>query len=115
MPDTLRQAVEALEDELQCRSVVVSDDNDDGRIEERADILKRIRALLAVPSPEREETRLLCDTPFDDEVWRCEVCGDEWVFTDGTPEQNHVEYCHACGRKIVAIVRPEPEEDEDTP
>jgi len=72
-----------------------------------------LRLLLASPSAELRKTRLICDMPFDDEIWRCEACGDEWVFTDGTPEENHMNYCHQCGCKIIEIVRPEPEKDDD--
>ena len=61
----------------------------------------------------REETRLICDAPFDEEIWRCEACEDEWIFTDGTPEENNMNYCHRCGRKITEIVRPEPEREDD--
>ena len=71
MSDTLRSAIEALEAELQCRSVVVNDDIDDGRIEERCDILKRICAILAAPSPSREELRAKI-------AWEIEkYCGDD--------------------------------------
>jgi hypothetical protein len=49
----------------------VNDDIDDGRIEERSDILKRIRAILAAPEPSREELR----EKVAREIER--YCGDE--------------------------------------
>ena len=29
------------------------------------------------------------------------ACGQEWVFNDGTPEQNGMRFCHSCGKPLV--------------
>ena len=33
----------------------------------------------------------------DSNVWRCSVCGHEWWLEDGTPSENHMNYCNNCG------------------
>ncbi|WP_195763750.1 hypothetical protein [Pseudoduganella rivuli] len=30
------------------------------------------------------------------------ACGESWSFADGGPKENHVGYCHHCGRQVVA-------------
>lgn len=27
----------------------------------------------------------------------CSACGEDWVLNDGTPEENHMNYCPRCG------------------
>ena len=43
-------------------------------------------------------------TRSDDEgnVWQCSVCGNEWQLMDGTPEENHMNYCQQCGAYMSA-------------
>jgi DNA-directed RNA polymerase subunit RPC12/RpoP len=42
-------------------------------------------------------------TMTDDNVnlWQCSACGEEWVFDSGDPEENNVNYCMRCGRKLT--------------
>lgn len=35
-------------------------------------------------------------------VWQCSVCGNEWQLMDGTPEENHMNYCQQCGASMSA-------------
>ena len=51
--------------------------------------------------PKPETCEWLTDTDDDDGMWRCSVCGVEWVLNDGTPKGNGMKYCPKCGRKIV--------------
>ena len=41
----------------------------------------------------------------DDETWNCSKCPANWTFTDGGPEDNKVNYCPECGRKVVAWIK----------
>ena len=49
-----------------------------------------------------------CTWSLDDDpdraAWQS-ACGQSWMFTDGGPAENHVRYCHGCGRP-VQIVQP---------
>ena len=37
---------------------------------------------------------------YGDIHWRCSVCGIEWCFIEGTPEENETNYCPNCGAKM---------------
>lgn len=37
----------------------------------------------------------------DGNVWRCSVCGEDWMLSNGTPNENNMHYCTACGAKLV--------------
>ena len=41
----------------------------------------------------------------DDETWSCSECPANWTFTDGGPEDNRVNYCPECGRKVVVWIK----------
>lgn len=34
---------------------------------------------------------------YDDEHWKCSVCGCEWYLEAGNPEENNMHYCPECG------------------
>ncbi len=43
---------------------------------------------------------IYCPQPDDggaSGVWKCSVCNTEWLIMDGTPEENHMNYCQQCG------------------
>lgn len=44
-------------------------------------------------------------------LWYCSNCHDEWLFYEGTPEENNLKYCPHCGARIREIIKLE-EEDE---
>jgi len=44
-------------------------------------------------------------------VWACRKCDMEWSLEDGTPFENEIRYCPKCGRRVVAEIFGE-EEDE---
>lgn len=33
--------------------------------------------------------------------WECSGCGETWSLWDGTPSENHINYCSGCGRRVV--------------
>ena len=35
-----------------------------------------------------------------DEAYVCSECGEPWVLNDGTPEENNMRYCPACGARM---------------
>lgn len=37
-------------------------------------------------------------------------CGTSWTLIDGTPKENHIHFCHACGKPMEQV---EPEEPAD--
>lgn len=30
----------------------------------------------------------------------CSLCGEDWLLNDGTPEENHMNYCPRCGARM---------------
>lgn len=36
-----------------------------------------------------------------DDTYRCSVCGIEWTFIEGTPQDNGANYCPNCGALLV--------------
>ncbi len=40
---------------------------------------------------------------YDEEYdyWQCKECDLHWTMLDGTPEENGMQYCPQCGRRIV--------------
>jgi hypothetical protein len=55
-------------------------------------------------SPEEITGRTCEYSEDDDETWSCSECPTNWTFTDGGPEDNRVNYCPECGRKVVAFI-----------
>jgi DNA-directed RNA polymerase subunit RPC12/RpoP len=37
---------------------------------------------------------------YCENVYQCSVCGEEWDFLEGTPNQNSYHYCPNCGAKM---------------
>jgi len=52
-----------------------------------------------------------CHWTYDaiDNAWDA-ACGEKWVFTTGGPTENHVRFCHGCGRPVSAAMVKEPKE-----
>ena len=40
-----------------------------------------------------------------DEAWETS-CGDLFTINDGTPAENNMNYCHKCGKRLVAVPLP---------
>lgn len=36
----------------------------------------------------------------EDDSYICSVCGNIWMFIDGTPKENNANYCPNCGAKM---------------
>ena len=36
----------------------------------------------------------------DNGLWQCSKCGAEWVLEAGTPADNEMNYCPACGKRL---------------
>lgn len=34
-------------------------------------------------------------------LWYCSNCHNEWLFYEGTPEDNYLKYCPHCGAKVI--------------
>lgn len=34
-------------------------------------------------------------------LWYCSNCHAEWLFYEGTPEENNLKYCPHCGAKVI--------------
>ena len=63
-------------------------------------------------SPE-EITGRTCEYSEDEDgTWSCSECPTEWTFTDGGPEDNCVNYCPECGRKVTVWIKHVEDEDE---
>lgn len=37
---------------------------------------------------------------WGDTHYCCSVCGEEWHLEDGTPQQNHMNFCPQCGARM---------------
>lgn len=35
-----------------------------------------------------------------DEAYICSECGEPWILNEGTPEENNMRYCPACGARM---------------
>lgn len=35
-----------------------------------------------------------------DEAYICSECGEPWILNEGTPEENNMRYCPACGVRM---------------
>lgn len=68
-----------------------------------ARVQRPVIALYTEARPQDPCTWSLDDDP-DRTAWHS-ACGQSWMFTDGGPAENHVRYCHGCGRP-VQIVQP---------
>ena len=40
---------------------------------------------------------------YDGGYYECSVCGEPWVFIDGTPKDNNANYCPNCGAKMDEV------------
>lgn len=50
------------------------------------------------------------DYAYDENVYRCSECGEEWDILEGTPLQNMYYHCPKCGAKMDAEL-PKGEDD----
>ena len=61
---------------------------------------KDVQAIMDLPSvqPQRMKGEWETIDGWDgDEVYRCSVCGEEYVLIDGTPKDNGYHFCPNCG------------------
>jgi DNA-directed RNA polymerase subunit RPC12/RpoP len=43
-----------------------------------------------------------CAWTYDEDTCSYDTeCGHKWVFLDGSPKENEVVFCHACGKKVI--------------
>ena len=54
-----------------------------------------------------------CNWTYDagDDFWETE-CGEAFVFMDGGPAENNARFCSYCGKKLVEIVPPTDDEED---
>ena len=38
---------------------------------------------------------------YDELTWTCPRCGEAWTLIDGTPDDNTMNFCHACGAAMT--------------
>lgn len=63
-------------------------------------LLQELEALRGVQTTRFIETQMGPDS-F---AWECEICKDDWICTEGTPDENNFRYCPMCGAKVVEYV-----------
>ena len=55
---------------------------------------------------------------YDELTWTCSRCGEVWTLIDGTPDDNNMDFCPACGAPMtdeaVEMVMERLEELHDT-
>jgi hypothetical protein len=55
------------------------------------------------PAPSAPE----CEWTFDESQYSWNsACGEEWLFTDGGPEENRVKFCQGCGGTVKLSAAP---------
>ena len=47
------------------------------------------------------EDRVCEWVPEEGESYWHTSCGDDFILVDGTPEENHIIYCHYCGGRVT--------------
>lgn len=40
----------------------------------------------------------------DQNIWKCDKCGEEWCFTEGGVIENNTDYCPKCGLPILRVI-----------
>ena len=38
---------------------------------------------------------------YDELTWTCSRCGEVWTLIDGTPDDNNMDFCPACGSPMT--------------
>lgn len=73
------------------------------------EIAKKVKLVISAVEQLRKECTL---KRVDDNwiVYECSNCKDEFVLTDGTPDDNNINYCQNCGAKVIEVI--EIEEDK---
>jgi rubrerythrin len=49
---------------------------------------------------EQKETCEWTQSNEDNNVWECSKCDAVWIFMEGSPKDNEMDYCPRCGRII---------------
>lgn len=39
---------------------------------------------------------------YDDDLYKCSICGEEFILIEGTPEDNNYKFCPNCGARMDA-------------
>ena len=65
-------------------------------------------ALSALRGPTREQVETAWKGKWqyypegcDELTWACSRCGEAWTLIDGTPDDNNMNFCHACGAPMT--------------
>lgn len=62
---------------------------------------------LIIKAPTIEPTKhgRWLETPYCayDDTYKCSVCGKEWEFIKGTPQDNEANYCPKCGARMDEV------------
>lgn len=54
----------------------------------------------ALPSAEKTGRWIEQDDEYNDTIYQCSVCGEEFVTIEGTPADNLWNYCPNCGARM---------------
>ena len=107
--ERLKEIKEDMENERQIAEVIMTGDADgyDGADGARI-VLKLVGMMDELTKEQDEQTECHWTFDADDDGWDG-TCGIKWYIPhESTPEENDMNYCPKCGRKLVV----EPTEDE---
>ena len=83
----------------ECSGHALRHRNYDNPVDRAAHEQGQERYALAATALRQGVTKCKWAAPDDDGVFATE-CGREWVFTEGTPQDNDVKFCMGCGRPV---------------
>ena len=83
--------------DLKCIEILLSDYK---RVLEINEVLLKENEELNKKTKEQKECTFREDGT-EECLWHCSNCHDEWLFYEGTPEENNLKYCPHCGAKVI--------------
>lgn len=84
----LEASIKTAEDGVDCRIPAVT-------AQGAVDLLKEQQERIERLQPKKGEWEPMED--YDDVVYRCSVCEEEWTLIEGTPFDNGMKFCPHCG------------------
>lgn len=60
-------------------------------------VMVRLEELKMIPAADVRPAVHAHWNEFDESTWECSNCGQLWTLYDGTPKQNNMNHCPACG------------------
>lgn len=59
-----------------------------------------IAVLNSIPSARPKGKWIDHSDEYDGGYYECSVCGEPWVFIEGTPKENNANFCPNCGAEM---------------